>query len=234
MLYDTKNSTTLYYREKTIIIKSEKKKQGFTLVELIVVLTILAILAALLIPALTGYIRKAKEKAIITEATDTWKAAQAAMSECYAMYPESFTNPDPTKPPCRFATEIDGKRIKNLGRITNAALNAVQRNPNDKTEINTSSRRIARQVLSYLDSADKSNAQYLFTAPSGKNTWDTTFNDYFGEKYDSNAVLLQIFHTTDGKVVAINFGKDGYMVTIVPGKETTCVYNGKSLKSIEG
>lgn len=102
------------------------------------VLTILAILAALLIPALTGYIRKAKEKAIITEATDTWKAAQAAMSECYAMYPESFTNPDPTKPPCRFATEIDGKRIKNLGRITNAALNAVQRNPNDKTEINTS------------------------------------------------------------------------------------------------
>ena len=74
----------------------------------------------------------------------------------------------------------------------------------------------------------------LFTAPSGKNTWDTTFNDYFGKKYDSNAVLLQIFHTTDGKVVAINFGKDGYMVTIVPGKETTCVYNGKSLKSIEG
>ena len=49
-----------------------------------------------------------------------------------------------------------------------------------------------------------------------------------------NAVLLQIFHTTDGKVVAINFGKDGYMVTIVPGKETTCVYNGKSLKSIVG
>lgn len=215
-------------------IKIRKKKQGFTLVELIVVLTILAILVALLIPALTGYIRKAKEKAIITEATDTWKAAQAAMSECYAMYPESFTNPDSTKPPCRFATEIDGKRIKNLGRITNAALNAVQRNPNDKTEINTSSRRIARQVLSYLDSADKSNAQYLFTAPSGKNTWDTTFNDYFGEKYDSNAVLLQIFHTTDGKVVAINFGKDGYMVTIVPGKETTCGYNGKSLKSIGG
>ena len=78
------------------------------------ILTILAILAALLIPALTGYIRKAKEKAIITEATDTWKAAQAAMSECYAMYPESFVNPDP-KPPCRFSTEIDGKRIYHLG-----------------------------------------------------------------------------------------------------------------------
>ena len=41
--------------------------------ELIVVLTILAILAALLIPALTGYIRKAKEKAIIKKSIDTFK-----------------------------------------------------------------------------------------------------------------------------------------------------------------
>ena len=112
-------------------MKIKNQKHGFTLVELIVVLTILVILASLLIPSLTGYIRKAKEKAIITEATDVWKASQAALSECYAVYPESFTNPDPIKPPCRFATDIDGKRISNLGRITNAALNAVQINPND-------------------------------------------------------------------------------------------------------
>ena len=197
--------------------------------ELIVVLTILAILAALLIPALTGYIRKAKEKAIITEATDVWKASQAALSECYALYPESFTDPAP-KPPCRFATYIDDEKVSNLGRITNAALNALQRNPNDQTEVNTSSRRISRQVLDYLDSTKKSNARYLF--PSGKNTWNTTCNDFLGSNPDSRDVLLQIFHTADGRVVAINFGKDGYMVTIIPGKKTTCVYNGKSLNSI--
>lgn len=119
--------------------------------ELIVVLTILAILAALLIPALTGYIRKAKEKAIITEATDVWKASQAALSECYALYPESFTDPAP-KSPCRFTTVIDGKEVSKLGRVTNAALNALQQNPKDQTEVNTSSRRISRQVLDYLDS----------------------------------------------------------------------------------
>lgn len=200
--------------------------------ELIVVLTILAILAALLIPALTGYIRKAKEKAIITEATDVWKASQAALSECYALYPESFTDPAPSKPPCRFATYIDDEKVSNLGRVTNAALNALQRNPNDQTEVNTSSRRISRQVLDYLDSTKKNDARYLFTAPSGKNTWNTTCNDFLGSNPDSRAVLLQIFHTADGRVVAINFGKDGYMVTIIPGKKTTCVYNGKSLNSI--
>ena len=45
-------------------MKSKKNKQGFTLVELIVVLVILAILTALLVPALTGYIDRAREKKI--------------------------------------------------------------------------------------------------------------------------------------------------------------------------
>ena len=40
-----------------------KKKEGFTLVELIVVIAILAILAAVAIPAYTGYISKAKDAA---------------------------------------------------------------------------------------------------------------------------------------------------------------------------
>ena len=41
------------------------KKNGFTLVELIVVLVILAVLAALLVPALTGYIDKARKSQVM-------------------------------------------------------------------------------------------------------------------------------------------------------------------------
>lgn len=40
-----------------------KKKDGFTLVELIVVIAILAILAGVAVPAYTGYINKAEEAA---------------------------------------------------------------------------------------------------------------------------------------------------------------------------
>lgn len=60
-----------------------EKKDGFTLVELIVVLLILAILIALLIPSMTGYIRKAKEKAAIVECRNCVQAAQAILSEQY-------------------------------------------------------------------------------------------------------------------------------------------------------
>ena len=51
--------------------------------ELIVVLVILAILAALLIPALTGYIDKAKKDQVIAETRMLHEAVQTEMSELY-------------------------------------------------------------------------------------------------------------------------------------------------------
>ena len=65
-------------------INALKNKKGFTLVELIVVLLILAILAALLIPALTGYIDKAKGKTAVAEARAVVMAAQTLVDELYA------------------------------------------------------------------------------------------------------------------------------------------------------
>ncbi len=62
---------------------TSKSKKGFTLVELIVVLVILAILAAMLVPALTGYIKRAREEKEYQAASTVYAAVQALSTEWY-------------------------------------------------------------------------------------------------------------------------------------------------------
>lgn len=62
-----------------------KSRHAFTLVELIVVLVILAVLAAMLVPALTGYIKKAKKEKYYEEAHYALMACQSVITEVNAM-----------------------------------------------------------------------------------------------------------------------------------------------------
>ena len=73
------------------VIKSTKK--GFTLVELIVVLVILAILAAMLVPALTGYIKRARQEKDYQMAATVLTAVQSAATYQYAVATKSKPMP---------------------------------------------------------------------------------------------------------------------------------------------
>lgn len=66
---------------KQRIKNSLQSRSGFTLVELIVVLVILAILAAFTIPAMLGFVEDAKGKTAIAEAREVYLAAQTIATE---------------------------------------------------------------------------------------------------------------------------------------------------------
>ena len=75
----------------TAMKKKNKNRKGFSLVELIVVLVIMAILAAALIPSLTGYIKKTKQQNINSECQSAVQAAQTIASGAYASSDAKYT-----------------------------------------------------------------------------------------------------------------------------------------------
>ncbi len=94
-------------------------KRAFTLVELIVVLVILAILAAMLVPALTGYIKKARFQKDLQMASTYRTAAQSVLTEMYARGEwvgwDRSKNPSTNRNVTSYAWKTDyGNRLLNL------------------------------------------------------------------------------------------------------------------------
>ncbi|MBO4637332.1 MAG: prepilin-type N-terminal cleavage/methylation domain-containing protein [Clostridiales bacterium] len=66
-------------------------KRAFTLTEILVVLVVLALIAAVLVPSLTGYIKRAKRDRYVNNVNTALVASQAIMNELYGLGPGAQT-----------------------------------------------------------------------------------------------------------------------------------------------
>lgn len=96
--------------------KNKMDNKGFTLVELIVVMVILTVLAAILVPSLLGWIDEAKGKQHVLTARSVYMSAQAIESEKYAAWDGTAANANHS------LSESDKKRIVRMADVEGAEI----------------------------------------------------------------------------------------------------------------
>jgi prepilin-type N-terminal cleavage/methylation domain-containing protein len=180
-------------------LNSNSYSKGFSLIELLIVITIMVILIALLVPNIMGYVRKAKKIAAISDAKTMLDGAQTAL-----IYESRYGAFQVDK-----EVTINNKKIMCAGisntAMTNAIHGGTQTNTNDTNTANAVIEMLAAMAID--PGYARSGSAYK---PFGK-----TGRDYLN-LIDSQYGML-IVYQKNGAVLFMQVYHDGILVTYANG-----------------
>lgn len=179
------------------------KNSGFSLVELIVAIVIILVLSSVLVPAVTKYISKAKDAALVSEAREILNASYSGITDALKLHPASFK------------ASANRKTYTALGQtygFVSSYLLASDQGNADSSRTNVKSA-IAHNMLTYLIHDKKNTSTFKF------------YNQIITGRFDianipKGEVGIVLLYSQDGHVLLLQYAKDGYLVTYENGVYT--------------
>ena len=123
-----------------------RKKKGFTLIELIVVLVIMVILAAAAIPTILGYIENSRKAAYLSNMRTVYTSTQTAITEALA---NGQTITDVTTKISTSGNTTIADRVKELTGIAVVASDTAQKK--DTYVVTIANNKVTKIVAYYQD-----------------------------------------------------------------------------------
>jgi prepilin-type N-terminal cleavage/methylation domain-containing protein len=182
--------------------KQLKNENGFTLIELIVVIAIIVVLTSLLVPNIIGYIKQTQRVAALADAKNIVTSAESAL-----VLKASSKSLNTTK-----TMKYNGKNRK-VGGLSNTSIyNTSHTNsPNDGTP--EADKNLARAVMDfiYIDGMNEGNTWTGQPKPFGKDC-----DDYLAEVKADYALIL--LFDQNGEVPFMQIYHNGILVTYANGQ----------------
>ena len=186
--------------------RTPRSRDGFTLVELIVVLVILGVLATFAVPALTGYIDSAKEKQAVSEAQACVMTATRQGAQNYALVQNASVAGNAEN--AAALTNWAGTLTNEAPTVTGGDVALTEGSGQYLLHVNNPPAGNIKPVGISSDAGVKGTVQWMTCNASGQ----VLYLVY------TSADGIQVVYTNAGTTASVNIGSDEAVVVPTPKK----------------